>query len=124
MQPQPLVAAHVGQRRERIDGAGVGRAGVGDDRPRQPAGGAVLGDGAAQAVRRQAEVVVGRHGPDLVRAQADDLGRPIDRPVPLLGDVEDGPAAVLEGEPFAGHDQGGQVGLGAAAGQDAGASGG
>ena len=55
----------------------------------------------------------------MVGAQAEEHGGAIDGPVSLLGDIQDSPPALLVGQAFAGHGEGGEVGLGAAACEDA-----
>ena len=82
---------------ERIGCPGIGRAGVGDSEPRPASGGAVLRDGVGETVRRETKFRVSRQRTDLIGMQADDAGRPIDGPVALFAQVEDGPATVLYG---------------------------
>ena len=58
MQPDALGGAHIGNLRQRIDGAGVDRAGGGDDGEGQFACGLVGADGVAQGFGGQAEFAV------------------------------------------------------------------
>ena len=114
-------AADVGKLRKRIDAAGVGRAGIGNNHPRQSARAFILGDrwrATASISKRKSRVA--RQRTDLLWGQADDFRRPVDRPVPLLGRIENEPRPIGVWDFFAGHDERRQVRLGAAAGEQAG----
>ena len=69
VQPEPFGGTDVGQAGQRVDGAGVGRAGAGAQGERDAARVAVGPDGRGHRVRRQAPAVVGRQHPHLVRPQ-------------------------------------------------------
>ena len=72
-----------------------------------------VGDGPGD----QSAVMVRRQRTKLIRSEAHDLGGPVDGPVPLIGQIKHGPFPLGKGELFAGHDEGQEIGFGAAAGE-------
>ena len=74
MEPQTLVAAEVGEGVQRIDGAGVRRAGVGRDDQGVPAGLGVGIDRAGQRIEPDPMGVIRRQHAQLVGTEADQPG--------------------------------------------------
>ena len=123
MQPQPFGGAHIGQLSERIDGAGVGRPGTGAQGEGDTARAAVGPDGGGYRVRRKTPAIVSRQYPHLVRAQSHGPCGPSQGRVSLVRHVHHGVGGRPPGS-FAGHQQRGEVGRGAAAHEHAGGAGG
>ena len=88
VQPQPVLGAQVGDRGQRVDGAGGGGAGRRDDHERPHAGPDVVGHGPAQVVEAHPVAVVGGDGAHGPLAQTEHVGRLGDRRVGLRGGVE------------------------------------
>ena len=86
--PQPFGGAQVGDRVERVDGAGVGGAGARHDRERRQAGGAIGGDRRPQVVHRQPVLRVARQAAHAVGHDAGELRRLQHRVMRLVGGVE------------------------------------
>ena len=88
--PDAVLGADVGERVERVDRAGAGRAGDAHDRDGGHAGGAVALDGARELVGADAERVVAADHAQGAPAEAEDVARARDRVVRLTGGVDRG----------------------------------
>ena len=91
VQPDVEVARDVGDRVERVDGAGVRRTAAGDDGERQVSGGEVSLDRATQRVRPHAERIVHLDLAQVVRADAELLDALLDRGMAFRARVGDEP---------------------------------
>ena len=94
VQPDALRGAVVGDRVQRVDGAGAGGAGVGAYRDGRAARGAVGLDGGSERGRIEAEVVAGRQHTNGVGADADDARGAGLGAVALVAHVDGGPSRV------------------------------
>ena len=88
VQPDAGLLADVGERADRVDGAGQRRAGGRDDRDRDAARGTIGADRLLDRLRDEAPVLVDRQRADVLGADPEDLGGALDRVVRLLGAVE------------------------------------
>ncbi len=115
VEPEPLAAAEGGELRQRIDGAGVGGAGVGNDAEGAAALCAVGGDFPFQRVKRQPEILVRGDFTDLCGREAENTERAVDRHMRLIGIVNDGIGDLIAETSVARGGERGEVGDGATA---------
>ena len=88
VQPDPPLPADVGERVDRVDGAGERRAGGGDDRHRHDARREVGVDRPCDRLGPKAAALVDREPANVVRPDPEQLGRADDGVVHLLGAVD------------------------------------
>jgi hypothetical protein len=110
MKPKILPLAKIGQLIDRIDRAGVGSPGVGDDEERPLAISAVFGDGTAQRFDRQPKIFVRRQRANLFAREAQNPQRLLDRIVGLVRKVNGGVVAPIVESGSPGRSQSRQVG--------------
>ena len=88
MQPQAVLAAELGELRERVDGAGARGAGVRDDAERPPSGGLVRGDRPGERLGLQPEIGADGQHAQLIRPEAERPRGAADRGMGLVGGVD------------------------------------
>ena len=89
VQPDAEFSRDVGDRIQRVDGAGVGRAAAGDDRKGQVPRLQVVFDGTAERIGPHAKIRIGRDCAREIRADAELLDALLDRGVAFGARVED-----------------------------------
>ena len=119
MVPEARAFTQVGDRLERIDGAGVGRPRRRDDQERPQAGAAVGVDRVAQGIDPHAELLVDRDRSHPIGKDAGQPGRLDDRGMGLGRGVEDACADLGPELPLAGAEDGVEDGHRAAGGEQA-----
>jgi hypothetical protein len=117
VEPRPLLAAHGGQLRQRVDRPGAGGPGAGGHEQRPPAGALVGGQRGRQRLRAHPVAVVHREHPHLVGAEPEDPGGPGHGGVGLVGEVGDHLVGHGPEQRLPGAGERGQVGRRAAADQ-------
>ena len=119
VEPQALARGEVGERRQRVDGAGVHRAGGGDQHERLQPAGTVLADRRLDHLRRQPEARVAWQRPHVLGRQPGQHRRLLQRVVHLVGAV-DGAAQEIRRQLLAPrHDERREVGQRPAGGEEA-----
>ena len=116
--PEPFDGTQVGDGRQRIDRAGVRRAGARHHRKRKQTRPAIGGNGLRQRRHRQAIALVARQRSHAVGHHAGNLGRLEHRVMRLVRRVDHAPADVGAQVPLSSTQQGVEGGHGAARGEE------